>query len=100
LKLNEELGRKEGMANQLGNIGIVYQNKGELDKALEYYGKALKLNEELGKKGGIAAELGNIGNVYKIKGELLDYYLDAKDLAKGSSVFEDVSKRINNIRSE
>jgi tetratricopeptide (TPR) repeat protein len=77
LKLNEELGSKEGMANQLVNIGIVYGIKGELDKALEYYGKALRLNEELGSKNGMAAGLGNIGNVYGIKGELdkaLEYY--------------------------
>jgi tetratricopeptide (TPR) repeat protein len=143
LKLNEELGSKEGMAAGLGNIGNVYGIKGELDNALEYYEKGLKLDEELGSKEGIAAYLGNIGNVYGIKGELdnaleyyeqalkkskdignrvetartlmnigdvfaqkgeikraLDYYLEAQDLAIGSSVFEDVSKRINVIRSE
>ena len=70
LKLNEELGRKEGMAAALRNIGNVYQNKGELDKALDYYGKALKLNEELGSKEGMVADIGNIGNVYQNKGEL------------------------------
>jgi len=50
-----------------GNIGIVYGIKGELDKALEYNGKALKLDEELGRKEGMAADLGNIGIVYGIK---------------------------------
>jgi len=25
LKLNEDLGRKEGMANNYGNLGVVYQ---------------------------------------------------------------------------
>jgi len=45
----------------IGNIGIVYLTKGELDKALEYYKKALKLEEELGNKKGIANYLGNIG---------------------------------------
>ncbi len=70
LKLNEELGRKEGMAIGLGNIGTVYGIKGELDKALEYYGKALKLDEELGSKEGMAEAIGNIGNVCRIKGKL------------------------------
>jgi tetratricopeptide (TPR) repeat protein len=143
LKLDEELGSKGGMAADLGNIGIVYQIKGELDNALEYYGKALKLNEELGSKEGMANQLGNIGNVYGIKGELdnaleyygkalkkfkdvgnrietartlmnigdifvlkgekeraLDCYSEAKDLAKGSSVFERVIERLKRLEEE
>jgi tetratricopeptide (TPR) repeat protein len=51
LKLDEELGIKEGIAAALGNIGNVYQNKGELDNALGYYGKALKLDEDLLREG-------------------------------------------------
>jgi tetratricopeptide (TPR) repeat protein len=143
LKLNEELGKKEGIATDLVNIGIIHKTKGELDKALEYYRKALQLDEELGSKEGIAADLGNIGNLYRIKGELdkaleyygkalkkfrdigsrietartlmssgdvfvlkgekdraLDCYSEAKGLAVGTSVFEEISKRIINIRSE
>jgi len=45
----------------------------------------------------------NIGTVFTQKGDkerALNYYLEAKNLAKESSVFEDVSKRIINIRSE
>jgi len=34
LKLDKELGSKEGIAADLGNIGNVYQIRGELDKAL------------------------------------------------------------------
>ena len=45
----------------------------------------------------------NIGDVFVLKGEkerALDYYSEAKDLAKGSSVFEDVSKRLNKLNEE
>jgi len=70
----------------MGNIGNVYQIKGDLDKALEYYGKSLKLDEALGRKEGIANQYGNIGNVYQIKGDLdkaLEYYEKALKLFKG-----------------
>ena len=33
LALNQELGRKEGMANQYGNLGTVYSARGDLDGA-------------------------------------------------------------------
>ncbi len=68
---------KEWEAVARGNMGNVHRIRGELDKALEYYDKALKINEELGRKEGMAAGYGNIGNVYQIRGELdkaLEYY--------------------------
>jgi tetratricopeptide (TPR) repeat protein len=103
LKLNEELGSKEGMANQLGNIGMVYEIKGELDNAREYFEKALKKFKDMGSRIGIAQTLINIGDIFVQKGEkerALDCYSEAKDLAKGSSVFEEINKRIINIRSK
>jgi len=103
LQLNEELGRKEGMAKQLGNIGIVYKIKRELDKALEYFRKALKKFKDIGSRIETARTLMNIGDVFVLKGEkkrALDCYTEAKDLAKGNSVFEEITKRINIIRGE
>ena len=100
LKLDEELGSKEGLANQLVNIGIVYQIKGELDKALEYYGKALKLDEELGRKEGLANQLVNIGIVYQIKGELdkaLEYYGKALKLDEELGSKEGMAADLGNI---
>ena len=48
LAINEALGRKEGMANQYGNLGIVYQTRGDLDGAEAMYQKAYFLFKELG----------------------------------------------------
>jgi tetratricopeptide (TPR) repeat protein len=103
LKLNEELGSKKGLAAALGDIGIVYKNRGELDNALEYYGKALKKFKDIGSRIETARTLMNIGDVFVLKGEkerALDCYSEAKDLAKGSSVFEDISKRLRRLKEE
>nr|QNO55822.1 photosystem I assembly protein Ycf3 [Methanosarcinales archaeon ANME-1 ERB7] len=103
LKVDKDLGNKEGIAADLGNIGNVYKIKGELDNALEYYGKGLKKFKDIGNRIETARTLMNIGDVFVLKGEkerALDCYSEAKDLAKGSSVFEEITKRINNIRSE
>ena len=70
LGLNEALGRKEGMANQYGNLGIVYQTRGELDRAVEMYEKSLEIEEALGRKEGMASDYGNLGIVYQTRGEL------------------------------
>jgi tetratricopeptide (TPR) repeat protein len=103
LGLEEELGRKGGKANQLGNIGIVYQGKGELDTALVYFEKALEIFKDMSIRIETAKTLMNIGDVFTLKSDeerALKYYLEAQDLAIGSSVFGDISKRINNIRSK
>lgn len=48
LKIDEALGRKEGMAVNYGNLGIIYQTRGELDRAEEMYLKALALFRDVG----------------------------------------------------
>ena len=50
LLLDEELGNKKGVATQCGNIGLIYQKKGELAKALEYYEIALNIFKEIQRK--------------------------------------------------
>ena len=98
LELDEELGMKEGIATELMNIGNVNFDKGELGKALEYYDNALKQFKEMGIRIETARTLMNIGNVFTQKGDkeqALDYYQKAERLAVGSSVFEDVRKRLN-----
>lgn len=48
LALNEELGRKEGMAIQYSNLGLVYQTRGELGRAVEVWKVARNLYAEIG----------------------------------------------------
>jgi len=100
LKLDEELGSKEGMAANFGNIGIVNRTKGELDRALKYHEKALKLDEELGRKEGMAADLGDMGIVYSTKGELdkaLEHYEEALKLNEELGRKEGIANLLGNI---
>ncbi|NQE04972.1 Photosystem I assembly protein Ycf3 [ANME-1 cluster archaeon GoMg1] len=82
------------------NIGIAYATKGELEKALEYFEKALELDEELGIKEGMAPDYGNIGNVYQNEGELekaLEYYEKALKLHKELGIKEGMTADYGNI---
>jgi len=61
---------KDTEAAALGNLGLVYADRGELEKAQEYHKRALAIDEETGDKLGQAAALGNLGLVYRHRGEL------------------------------
>ena len=70
LKIDEEIGNKQGIASDLGNMGVIYRIQGDLGKALEHHEKALEIDERIGNKQGIATHLGNIGTVYQIQGDM------------------------------
>ena len=53
----------------LGNLGLVYRNLGELDKAAQYHEQALVIHRELGVRQGEAQNLGNLGLVYAQQGD-------------------------------
>jgi tetratricopeptide (TPR) repeat protein len=44
----EEFGHKRGMGNNLNNIGLVYQDKGDYEKAEKYLEKSLSIKKEIG----------------------------------------------------
>ncbi|MEE8167674.1 MAG: tetratricopeptide repeat protein [Candidatus Hydrothermarchaeales archaeon] len=53
-----------------GNLGIVYNIKGDLDKAITHHEKSLMINEELERKESIAKDYTNLGNLYRITDNL------------------------------
>ncbi|MGN0593211.1 MAG: DUF2225 domain-containing protein [Ruminococcus sp.] len=74
LSIAKELDKEESEDTAIvyHNIGFVYWEKGDLDKALEFYNKALKIWENgPGKEHpNTAASYNNIGSVYDDKGDL------------------------------
>ena len=83
LELDEELGRKEGLAILYGNLGIVYSTRGDLEQAEAMHRKSLEINEKLGRLEGMAEDYGNLGVVYEERGDLptaREHWLKARDL--------------------
>lgn len=56
-----EIGNREGIANSLGNLGIVYSIMGDYRKAIDYLQHSLVIDKEIGNQEGIANSLGNLG---------------------------------------
>jgi len=54
----------------LGNLGIIYKNRGDLDVAERMHRKALEINEKLGRLEGMARVYGNLGTVFLELGDL------------------------------
>jgi tetratricopeptide (TPR) repeat protein len=54
LSLREKLGDQLGKAIVLANIGNIYRDKSQHDKAFEFYEKSLKISKFIGYKDGIA----------------------------------------------
>ncbi|MBL4655222.1 MAG: tetratricopeptide repeat protein [Bacteroidia bacterium] len=52
---------KKGLASTYNNIGAIYDDQGEIEKALEYYFLSLKIREEINDKIGMAISYNNIG---------------------------------------
>ena len=111
LKIQEEIGHKEGIATSLNNLGSIYDDQGDILKGLEYYHKSLKIREEIGDKGGIADSFNNIGYIYYSQGEAsnealvmvelfnkaLQYYLKSLNIYEEIGDKSGISSALNNI---
>ena len=83
LKLEKELGRKEGMAANYNNLGILAKTRGDLAAAEAYHEQSLKLNQKLGSKEGMAKNYTNLGILADTRGDLAAaraFWVQARDL--------------------
>jgi hypothetical protein len=99
LALEEELGRKDGVAAALNGLGHVADALGEYASARGYYERQLALGEELGRKAGVAAALNGLGDVAHALGEYASargYYERQLALAEeiGLPDIKDIKKKL------
>ncbi|MFX0006819.1 MAG: tetratricopeptide repeat protein, partial [Candidatus Hermodarchaeota archaeon] len=67
----------EKRSNLLNHLGLIALSRGELDKALDYFMRALKIDELINYEGGIANKLNSIGMIYRRRNQFeqaLSYY--------------------------
>ena len=82
-RLYREIGDKSGEAESLVQAGVISDDLGEKQKALDYYNQSLPVFRAVGDKVGEATMLNNIGFVYNALGEnqkALGYYKQALPL--------------------
>ncbi|MGF1675272.1 MAG: tetratricopeptide repeat protein [Rivularia sp. (in: cyanobacteria)] len=100
LVLWRQLKDRELEAFTLNNIGAVYRDLGEKQKALESHNQALSLWRALGKRGGEARTLNNIGGIYDGLGEkqkALKYFNQALSLFRALGDRGGEATTLNNI---
>jgi tetratricopeptide (TPR) repeat protein len=91
-KVKEKNERLQGKASAYNNMGLVYQDRGEWDKALEFYQKSLKTKEQVGDIHGMAQTWGNMGVLEMQRGNNEDA---AILLEKAAAVFEQLGDVVN-----
>ncbi|MCC3457648.1 CHAT domain-containing tetratricopeptide repeat protein, partial [Microcoleus sp. PH2017_08_TRC_O_A] len=93
---------RSGEAVNLNNIGQVYSDLGEKQKALEYYSQSLTLSRTISDRSGEAVTLNNIGRVYSELGEqqkALKYYSQSLPLSQAIGDRSGEAGTLNNIGS-
>ncbi|HUT26041.1 MAG TPA: tetratricopeptide repeat protein, partial [Sumerlaeia bacterium] len=70
LKINEQLGGKEGMAAAYCNLGVIHETRGDLDEAERMHRQSLEIYRQMGGKQGMAAAYGNLGVIRQTRGDL------------------------------
>lgn len=101
LRSFEEADYAEGTASIYNNIGIIYKNWGDYEKAAMYYHKALEIKEKSeASKGSIANSYNNIGILYFFQEnypKALEYIQIAEKINRECSNIPALADNYNNI---
>jgi len=84
----------------VNDLGVLYKDSGEWDKAIEYCQRSLEIKEKLGNEPGVAATLNNLGNVYQGKGEwdkAIEYYQRSLEIKEKVGDEHGMATTFNNL---
>ncbi len=95
LDLSEKIGEEKGVELNLGNIGSVYLQMYEYDKALEFFKRSLVISEKHNDKGSIAIKLFNIGTLIAEKADSVRSLSAKKDECKKAKTYLDRSLKLS-----
>ncbi|MFQ5335043.1 MAG: tetratricopeptide repeat protein, partial [Flavobacteriales bacterium] len=101
LKLAKSLNDKKSISRCLNFIGLLYDDIGDYQKAIDYYKQSLNIRIEINDKKGMASCYNNLGVLYlNNNGDAkaaLDYYFKAMRLYEEVKYDKGLSKSLNNI---
>lgn len=100
LALSEKINYADGLSSSYGWLAFLYEQQGDINKALDYNQKALQISEKMGYKKSEAAILNNIAAIYKNLGrneEALQYHHKSLTLRKELNDKEGIATSYNNI---
>jgi len=70
LEIDKKLGRLEGLASKYGNLGNIFQLRGDLDEAEKMYRRVLEIDKRLGRLESLATAYVNLGLVSQARRDL------------------------------
>jgi tetratricopeptide (TPR) repeat protein len=85
LDYNRLIDRREGIAANLNNLGVIAQAQGNLEAAVRHFKEALAVNRELNDPAALCETLNNLGLAYQGQGRLREAnaaYTEAWDYAR------------------
>jgi tetratricopeptide (TPR) repeat protein len=91
----------EDLEGTLANdLGLLYQDKGEWDKAIEYHQRSLEIKEKVGDEHGMAYTFNNLGTVYLDKREwdrAIEYYQRSLEIKEKVGDEHGMAPTFNNL---
>lgn len=100
LEIAERLNIPHEIAQNLGNVGVVYWQMGNFSMAIDFHLEASKISQEIGDSIGMARSLNNLGIIYNDQGfytKALDYFFQAFNIYADQKHKLGMAPVLNNI---
>ena len=94
LKIQQDIGDKQGEGVTLNNISQIYQAKGDYDTALRYLTDSLKIMQDIGDSAGLCTTLFNMGHIHlqnDQQEQAIATWLQAYSIAKQIGLAQDLA---------